>query len=66
MREIRMCIRLQYGRDAAHISWAACAFRSLEVYMHERRHHLKTYKIFLVAQYLYVALHFHLLHYWQF
>jgi hypothetical protein len=31
---------VQYGRDAAHISWAACAFRSLEVYIHERRNHL--------------------------
>ncbi len=29
---------VQYGRDAAHISWAA--FRSLENYMHERQHHL--------------------------
>ncbi len=31
---------VQYGRDAAHVRWAACAFRSLEVYMQERQHHL--------------------------
>jgi hypothetical protein len=31
---------VQYGRDAAHISWAAWVFRSLEDYMHERQHHL--------------------------
>jgi len=31
---------VQYGRDTAHKSWAAWAFRSLEVYMNERRHHL--------------------------
>ncbi len=31
---------VQYGRDAAHKSRAAWAFRSLEVYMHARRHHL--------------------------
>ncbi len=31
---------VQYGRDAAHKSRAAWAFRSLEVYMNERRHHL--------------------------
>ncbi len=30
---------VQYGRDAAHKSRAACAFRSLEVYMNERQHH---------------------------
>ncbi len=31
---------IQYGRDAAHISWAAWVFRSLEDYMKERQHHL--------------------------
>ncbi len=31
---------VQHGRDAAHKSRAALAFRSLEVYMNERRHHL--------------------------
>ena len=32
---------VQYGRDAAHKSRAACAFRSLEVYMYERQHYLR-------------------------
>jgi hypothetical protein len=32
---------VQYGRDAAHKSRAACAFRSLEVYMNERQYHLR-------------------------
>ncbi len=32
---------VQYGRDAANKSGAACAFRSLEVYMNERQHHLR-------------------------
>jgi hypothetical protein len=31
---------VQYGRDAAHISWAASVLRSLEDYMNERQHHL--------------------------
>jgi len=31
---------VQYGRDVAHISWAAWVFRSLEDYMNERQHHL--------------------------
>ncbi len=31
---------VQYGRDAAHISWAACVLRSLEDHMKERQHHL--------------------------
>ncbi len=30
----------QYGRDAAHISWAAWVLKSLEDYMNERQHHL--------------------------
>ncbi len=32
---------VQYGRDAAHKSRAACAFRSPEVYMNERHHYLR-------------------------
>jgi hypothetical protein len=32
---------VQYGRDAAHKSIAACAFRSLEVYMYKRQHYLR-------------------------
>ncbi len=32
---------VQYGRDAAHKSRAVWAFRSLEVYMNERQHHLR-------------------------
>ncbi len=31
---------VQYGRDAAHISWAAWVLKSLEDYMNERQHHL--------------------------
>ncbi len=31
---------VQYGRDAAHISWAAWVLRSLEDHMKERQHHL--------------------------
>ncbi len=37
---VRVQQPVQYGRDAAHISWAAWVFRSLEDYMHERQHHL--------------------------
>jgi hypothetical protein len=32
---------VQYGRNFAHKSRAACAFRSLEVYMNERQHYLQ-------------------------
>jgi hypothetical protein len=32
---------VQYGRDAAHISWAALVQISLEDCMEERQHHLK-------------------------
>ncbi len=31
---------VQYGRDAAHISWAAWVLSSLEDHMKERQHHL--------------------------
>ena len=31
---------VQYGRDAAHISWAAWVLTSLEDCMEERQHHL--------------------------
>jgi hypothetical protein len=31
---------VQYGREAAHISWAAWVLRSLEDHMKERQHHL--------------------------
>jgi hypothetical protein len=31
---------VQYGRDPAHISWAAWVLRSLEDCMEERQHHL--------------------------
>jgi hypothetical protein len=31
---------IQYGRDAAHISWAAWVLISLEDCMEERQHHL--------------------------
>ena len=31
---------VQYGRDAAHISWATWVLRSLEDHMKERQHHL--------------------------
>jgi hypothetical protein len=32
--------QVQYGKDAAHISWTACVQTSLEDCMEERQHHL--------------------------
>ena len=41
---------VQYGRDTAHKSRAAWAFRSLEVYMYERQHYLRVSERKLFSQ----------------